>query len=684
MKSSVCKQLPLCVAIGMVLVSQATWANSDEVLALGTLTATTDRQGTKIKTNVITATEKDESTATDLRELLRTEPAMDFGGGSGTSQFWSIRGMGQNSVDLKLDNAYTDSQILYHQGRHMLDPSLVKIISIQKGAGSASAGIGATNGAIVAKTVDAADLLKGQDKDWGVKVGAGYSSNNGHNYGVSGFGRMGNFDFLLAGNRTNDGDYKAGSGYQSPRAANAIVPFSGLDKQSWLAKVGGKFGDHHVSLSHSNQVHKGVRTVREEFTEFEAGNDRQAPAYRETTQQLSNLEWNANNLGMIEKANANAYRLMNKRYSADDTGCGYCGNIAGATTTVIDTKGANLNLDWTVGEGVLKTGLNYRHQTVIPHAFLVSNVRLSNPEKTDIGVYAESINDIGPVTLTAGMRYDTFRYKAMDGKEASSGAFSPSVGAIWQATPDLSISASHNYASRSPRMFDALMTHGKRGIISVADNVKAETAKNTELGFNYSHQFGSGRLTANGSYFWQHINNALAAPQNRHGFKGVREVVNAGYIKNQGYELGLGYQTGALRANLGVAYSEPRIYDTNPNNLLSANPEFAVQVGRTWTGSVAYRFNQPNVEVGIKHRQVESVSNANAVLARLTETYRRDGYGVTDVFANWKPYGNDKMNVNFAINNVADRYYRPHSQRTRITSLPAAGREFKVGVNYTF
>ncbi|TFU97557.1 TonB-dependent siderophore receptor, partial [Bacillus stratosphericus] len=131
------------------------------------------RQGAKIKTNVVTLQQKDESTATDLRGLLEEEPAVDFGGGNGTSQFLTIRGMGQNSVDIKIDNAYSDSQILYHQGRFIIDPSLVKIVSVQKGAGSASAGIGATNGAIVAKTLDAADLLKGLDKDWGVRVNAG-------------------------------------------------------------------------------------------------------------------------------------------------------------------------------------------------------------------------------------------------------------------------------------------------------------------------------------------------------------------------------------------------------------------------------------------------------------------------------------------------------------------------------
>ena len=118
-----------------------------ESVTLDTVTVKGDRQGSKIKTNIVTLQQKDESTATDLRGLLKDEPAIDFGGGNGTSQHLTLRGMGQNSVDIKVDNAYSDSQILYHQGRFIIDPALVKIVSVQKGAGSASAGIGATNGA---------------------------------------------------------------------------------------------------------------------------------------------------------------------------------------------------------------------------------------------------------------------------------------------------------------------------------------------------------------------------------------------------------------------------------------------------------------------------------------------------------------------------------------------------------
>ena len=652
-------------------------------VVLDTVTVKGDRQGSKIKTNIVTLRQKDESTATDLRELLKEEPAIDFGGGNGSSQFLTLRGMGQNSVDIKVDNAYSDSQILYHQGRFIIDPALVKIVSVQKGAGSASAGIGATNGAIITKTVDAQDLLKGLDKNWGVRLNSGYASNDGVSYGASVFGKAGNFDGLFSYSRNDEKDYEPGKGYTHSNGGKT-VPFSALDKRSYLAKIGANFGDHRLVLSHMNDQHRGIRTVREEFTATDNPRltlERQAPTYRETSLSNTNLAWTANNLGFVEKLDANAYLMKNERYSADDSKNGYAGNLPGPNTTVIETKGVNFNLDSRIGEKTLiKYGVNYRHQEIKPPVFFSS--ALSNPKKSDAGIYAEAIHDIGDFTLTGGLRYDHFDIKTHDGKSVSDGTINPSFGVIWQPHEYWSFSASHNYASRSPRLYDALRQHGRRNAItSIADGTKAERARNTEIGFNYNN----GSFAANGSYFWQKIKDAVAGPQQRHDaagnpISGVREIVNAGYIKNQGYELGASYRTGGLMAKVGVSHSKPRIYDTHPENLLSANPEFAVQTGRTWTISLSYRFQNPNLEIGWRGRYLQKASGS--VLVRDKGEVKRKGYGVNDVFANWKPLGKDTLNVNFAVNNVFNKFYYPHSQRGE--TLPGIGRDVRLGVNYRF
>lgn len=640
--------------------------------------------GTKYATDVITLEQRNRSTETDLRGLFNAEPSIEFGGGNGTSQFLTIRGMGQNSVDIKVDGASSDSQILYHQGRFIIDPSLLKSVSVQKGAGSASAGIGATNGAIVAKTVDALDLLKGSERNFGFKLNGGYASNDGQSYGASLFGKAGNFDALFSFNRNDEGNYKAGKGYKNA-LANDRVPFSALDKRSYLAKLGATFGDHRFVLSHLQDQHRGERLVREEFAAFPDGQGitlaRQSPSYRETTQNNTNLEYTGKNLGFISELTANAYVMKNKRYSANDKGCGYCGNVDGPTTTVIKTRGGNVNLDSYIGENVLvKYGINYRNQEIEPHSrnAFVKN----NPEKTDTGAYVEVISGISDFTLTTGLRYDHFDVKASDGVKASDSKFNPSVGLIYQATDALSFSTNHNYASRSPRLYDALMVGTNRGRVSIDPNIKAEQARNTEIGFTYKVD----SFTFEGGYFWQKVNNLIVNPQARHDdagnpIPGVRQAVNDGHSRNQGYELNASYRYEGLTARLGMAYSKPRFYLNNTTANSSVNPEFAVQAGRTWTSGLAYQFNNPNLELGWKGRYVEDVNNVAVVVGGATSS--RASYITHDFYVNWKPLKTQNLNVNLALNNAFNKFYYPHSQRPTNT-LPGVGRDLRMNVNYTF
>lgn len=695
------KQLPLATAVLGALVAVPAYAETTTpTQELETITVTADRQGAKVKTNVVTTRTKDESVETDLRGLLKNEPAISIGGGHGTSQFIYLRGMGQNSVDVKVDNAYSDTQIHYHQSRHMLDPSMVKIVSVQKGAGSASAGIGQTNGAIVAKTLDAQDLLKNSDSNIGAKVGVGASTNHAHNYNFSVFGKGDTLDFLVSGNRVKESDYEAGKGFVNGIDGSNRVPFSALDKQSYLIKLGANVGENHrFVLSHLNEQNHGIRTVREEFS-AQAGSprldlDRQAPRDRKMTVRHTNLEWTGKDLGFAESANANIYRLIHGRWSADDSKNGYAGAgqnpVGKATKITVETIGANVNFDSRILPNVLlKYGVNYRNQEVSP-PFLYN--KLVNQEKRDVGVYVEGITEIAnQVTLTTGLRYDHFRYKAMDNKKVSDGALSPSIGVIYEPFENLSLSASHNYATRSPRLQDAIMAHGNRnngGTVSIADGTKAERARNTEIGFNYN----DGMFALEGSYFWQTIKDALTrsdARANTHvcpanAANCYAEWENNGRIKNKGYELAGSFRYNGFTARLGVAYSKPRFY----GNKFKADPDYASVIGRTWTASLSYRFAKPNLEIAVHHRHVEDVKKEDNIFV-IQDTVQaasagKEGYNLTDITANWKPFNNDKMNVNFAVENVADKKYQPHAQRGQAaTALYGSGRAYRVGVNYTF
>lgn len=669
-------------------------ANSEQ---LDVINVVIENTGAKSKTNVVTLADLNKSTNQDLRGVLNAEPAVNFGGGNGgTSQWVTIRGMGQDQIDFKVDNTSSDAQLFHHQSRFMLDPSLIKRIDIRKGAGSASAGIGATSGSIEATTVDAKDLLR-EGQDFGFKFNAGVSSNKGHSQGATVYGKAGMADALFSGNWQTLENYKGGKGY-SNREGSQTVKNSALGERGLLAKVGVDINeDHRIVLSHRQERYHGVRGLREEFdfsqdyksgtradlrpgetlsTVF-AGTNRRGqntyyildangspvsndennnPRYRITTQDTTNLEWTGKKMGFITEAKVNAY-LMNISRKETDT----------HSESKIITKGANINLDSEIGENHwIKYGVNYRHQEGKPNS--LSGAVTSNQKKEDVGVYAEGIWGFGPVTLTTGLRYDHFKFKANNGKEVSNGDFNPSVGLIWQATDNLSFNTNLNYASRSPRFYEVALAGGT--VRSVADDLRAEKARNTEIGFNYDL---NENISFNGSYFWQKVKDAHALRNNT--------IVNSALLRNQGYELGAAYKQDGFKFRLGVAESKPET--TALNGATLDNTVLAVAMGRTWTTDLSYRFENPSLEIGWRGRFVEGEtgtpsrgsSSGNAPI-------KQAGYGVNDFYASWDV--NKNLTLNFAVNNAFNKNYKSHSQRAGTNSLPGAGRDFRLSANYTF
>lgn len=466
---------------------------------------------------------------------------------------------------------------------------------------------------------------------------------------------------MFSGNWIDNREYKDGN--------NQIVNKSGLGQRALLSKIGVDLNENHrIVFSHRQERYYGERNLREEFDFAQSDNDaNNQPRYRVTTEDTSNLQYLGKNLGWISQVDFNVYYKEAERKETDTD-----------STTKITTSGANLNLDNAIGENhLIKYGVNWREQAAKPNSFAYDNI--VKQRKEDVGVYAEGIWGFGSVTLTTGLRYDYFRFTAMDNKKADDGAFNPSVGLIWEASPDLSFNVSHNYATRSPRLYEPAIAGGAgrsgKNVISVADDIKAERSRNTEIGFNYQL---SDQLSLSGSYFWQTIDDVVALRET--GVRGVQELYNGGKLKNHGYEFSAAYRHGGLTLRAGVADSKPEL----DGSAVDANT-LAMLIGRTWTLSTSYQFEQPNIEIGWRGRFVESEKGVPTRGANTsTEEVNRPGYGVSDFFVNWKPFNRDDVNINFALDNAFNKYYKSHSQRTGINSLPETGRNFRMSVNYTF
>lgn len=596
------------------------------------------------------------STDTDLKDVLSDQVAVQFGGGNGVSQWVTIRGMGQDQIDYVVDDASSDAQIFHHQGRFMMDPALVKVIGIEKGTGSASSGIGATSGKVLATTVDALDLLR-ESQNIGFRVNGGLSTNNdkGWHGGFSVYGRSGMFDGLFVGNRVHNANYKDGN--------DKLVGNSALDARSFLAKGGLSLrNDMRVVLSHRREQEYGLRNLREEFF-FDTAND--SPTYRERTVDTTTAALTGKQLGFIDTLDANVSHIKNEQSSTSSA-------VLSAAVTDIKTNVANLRLSSRLGASHrIKYGVNFRQQEAGSTGSAAAG--LGKQEKTDSGIYVEGIWSWHPVTLTTGLRYDRFSLKSNEGRKHSDGQLNPSVGVIWDATSSLSFNFSHNRASRSPRFYEVLLASTP---LRYDSNLKAESSRNTEIGFDWSH---SG-FTVNGSYFHQKITDL----QNFVGMNcrgrtcAYRQVTSQGELTNRGYELNASYRWQALTARIGVAHSKPKLNGATYDSVATAIP-----MGRQWTTGLSYKIAPINLELSWRGRYAQKGSYIDSTRGGGTAV-KRSGYGVHDLLATWQPLGNDTLYVNAAVRNVGNKQYRSHSQRSGTSALPEPGRSFHLSVNYRY
>ncbi|VEB25120.1 catecholate siderophore receptor Fiu [Avibacterium volantium] len=204
------------------------------------------------------------------------------------------------------------------------------------------------------------------------------------------------------------------------------------------------------------------------------------------------------------------------------------------------------------------------------------------------------------------------------------------------------------------------------GRISVDSHIRAEQARNAEIGFNYDF---NDSLSLNGSYFWQKVKEAMSLKDN--------VIYNGALLRNQGYELGAAYKYSGLTLRAGVAESKPEVYGAVADNTV-----FAVATGRTWKTEVSYKFAEPNLIIGWKGRFVEGETGSPSRGSGSGDSVKQPGYGVNDLYASWE--ANENLTINVAVDNVFNKNYKSHSQRAGVNSLTGAGRDFRMNVSYTF
>ncbi len=152
-----------------------------------------------------------------LGDILNSLPGVETSGGPRSSvQIPTIRGLTDDRVVVRIDGARANLRN-GHKGGIFIDPEMLKSVEVYRGPASTMQGTGALGGAVTLQTLDAKDLLEGDDRI-GARIKTGYASvDHKLTLNSTAYGRpTENSDVLVGITRKSGGSNENGSGEKEP------------------------------------------------------------------------------------------------------------------------------------------------------------------------------------------------------------------------------------------------------------------------------------------------------------------------------------------------------------------------------------------------------------------------------------------------------------------------------------
>jgi hemoglobin/transferrin/lactoferrin receptor protein len=172
----------------------------------------------------------------DLQDLFQGEPNIQVGSSIPMSQKLYVNGVEETALAVTIDGSRQNNKIFHHNATTLIDPILLKAVSVNPGVAPADAGPGALAGAIAYQTVSAREMLA-PGKNLGGLFKTEYET-NGSIFANSGsvYGTADNVDYLgyikyASGDWRDDGD-------GNPIIGSGTSLVSGLGKLAYQALSG--------------------------------------------------------------------------------------------------------------------------------------------------------------------------------------------------------------------------------------------------------------------------------------------------------------------------------------------------------------------------------------------------------------------------------------------------------------
>jgi len=603
-------------------------------------------------------------------DLLSFIPNVEFTGGPRrTGEVPSIRGFSGSDLVVMIDGARQNLNAA-HDGRFSIDPSMLREVEVLRGPASALYGSGGTGGVIAFRTLDAADVLQG-DETTALRFTTGYQTvDREEMVGVSAFARpMDSLDIVANFVYRDPGSIQLGNGSELTRSDDDLV--SGLFKTTYDAGRG-----HEVEFSllsfrnDAREPNVGQGAAEDDIVDKDIITDTARISWR--YDQPGNPLIDLDTQVYVARSKVDELRLDNNGAGAqgefltrDVNTVGFRADnrskvnwLRNGSTTLVYGAEAYQDIQDGSKDGGERDGVpDSRNQ--FAGVFGQAEVRLTEPFGKGSGDFL----------ILPGLRFDYFSSKSAIGTDITETALSPRIGATWHPVPWASVFANYAKAFRAPS-FDEAFLDGVHFEIPIGPgitnrfvanpNLRSQRTSTVEVGFGFDFEdvvqegdqvfFKATRFRTRATDFIDLQVNQPTPFVDCNPFipgncDGTTQAVNIPNALLEGSEIEATYDSDRARFAFGFA-------NLGGDDLDNGN-KLGVLTPTQFTFDVTAKFPEQGMIAGFRTLAAldfDKVNDANDA---------RDGYVVHDVYFAWQQQVTKGVDfrLDLGIDNITDRAY---------------------------
>lgn len=599
----------------------------------------------------ITAKDLERKNPANIQDVFREEPSVKVGSSLPMSQKVYVNGIEETNLAITIDGSRQNNKVFHHNATTLIDPALLKAVSVDEGVAPADAGPGALAGAIKYETKDASDFLDGDG--FGGFLNSSYNTNGGvFTNGLAGYGKQDGLEFLGYFNLGRGDNFSAGNGDEVLGTSTHFL--SGLGKVAYEFDSGDRFEISHESINddaerpfRANMIHTtGARAFEPVLRDYDLKRRNTVFTYTDETPE----GWWDPKLVLAygeTEVGTTVYRrpgLTPQNYA-----------ITGATSSFNGKFENRFNFD----VGTVTAGVDfYNDKAELDDLFEPAVEKASN-----LGAYIQArLEPTDRARLSFGGRLDKQWFTGTTKKEWDNSGLSGNISGEYDLIPDfLTAKAGYSHVW-------AGIPLAENFIMNPAWTYRSEpvptSADNYVLGLVAKHE----GFSVEGSIFRTDMDNARAARY------AAGSAYLARHVKSDGFSLGAGYDW--VDGYVRVKYVNiDTLIDGKPADS-DAGTYLATPVGEIITVSAAHTFTHWGLTVG---GDVE-------IAPEYLNTFK--AYEVVNTFLEYKPPTHQNLTLRAEMKNIFDETYSDRAtygqEFGEVKPLYQPGRSFVLSLRATF